>query len=280
MAKKYYAQKLFDFLRPSNPSTDGTFRFRATKFFDNVFRRSQTNRDATAVPNDFQRFQELPTELRGKIIQSAIPNAALRQVNHEFNGVVRRNETLLWGQAKDRADKAVISDYNIVISALSDCGLAPENINVDARRLFLEPHERPEKVAEAFVNILNNSESGERARGQAFRGLGAILEYEKLDHPQAARIAAWGLWELANSPPRPTDNPKFRDEARRFLRSLTGNELACIKSLYQKTAQPPPSSPERRPTTQILFSALKRPAKTWKLVQDMRHRGRSGGGRV
>jgi len=198
----------------------------------------------------------------------------LRSVNHEFNGVVRRNEVPLWGQAKDRVEKAATSDYNIVRSALSDCGLAPENIYVDARRLFLA-HDHPEKVAEAFVNILNNSESEERARGQALQGLGEILVYEKLNHPQAARIAACHLWELANSPPRQTDNPEFRDEARRFLRSLTGNELACIKGLYQKTAaQPPPSSPGRRPTTQILFSALKRPAETWKLIQDTRHRGR------
>jgi hypothetical protein len=301
MAKKYYAQRLFDFLRPSNPSTDGTSRSGAKNFFDNALGRLKLNRksknpnqapphtESIAEPatNGFGQFPNLPTELRVKIIQSAIPNAALRSVNREFNSVFRSNEIWLWSQAWIAKEKAKKSNSNAVSHALPDCDPAelsnPDNaLNLLIFQFQTRPNIPLEKIAEAFVNIANNPKSDGKARITAFGKLGeigGILEMKE-HSPRAARIAAWGLRELIDSVPRETDDPRMLENARRCLESLTGNEKKCMDDVLDSKAAAQPTAAGRRPTAQILLSALKLPAKTWKLIQDTRHRGRSDGGRA
>lgn len=289
MAKKYYAQKLFDFMRPSNPSTDGTFRSRATKFFDRPFRRARADRDATAARStEKSTLEKLPLEILNSIAE-LVPNE-LRLLNYNLYTVVKDNETSLWSQAWIAKEKAKKSN-NAVSDALPDSDPAelsnPENA---LQLLIYQFHTKSniplEKIAEAFVNIANNPKSDGKTRITAFEKLGkigGILEMKE-HSPRAARIAAWGLRELIDSAPRETDDRRMhknaRQNARRCLESLTGNEKKCMDDVLDSKTATQPTAAGWRPTAQILLSALKRPAKTWKLIQDTRHRGRSGGGRV
>jgi hypothetical protein len=156
MAKKNYVQKLVDLLRPSNSSTDSTFRSRAKNFFDNVFWRSQTNRDATAVPSEslnpasppagaVARSTEkplpgkLPPELWITILEYADRNHQTQLVSKKFYDVSDQAEINLWRQAQPRAENAK-SNNNAVRATLVPIISNNPNLAVwDLDREFLDP---------------------------------------------------------------------------------------------------------------------------------------------
>jgi hypothetical protein len=165
--------------------------------------------------------------------------------SHQLSALAEQSTIDSWRQARSDAENAK-SDGNAVMAALHHGSSAADRnpepaIKALYNRIYVagrtghdqESSDSLKHAALAIINIVNNPESSFTVREKSLTLLDDISKM-KDRAPEASRIAACGVQNLANSPPRPTDREDEKVAlpamTRKILENLTQNERLCMRA--------------------------------------------------